>query len=128
MRLSLWLQRRGLNFVKPTTPYVYNANETQEFLDLVSSIKAPTRYSATFKKHIARRRGYAMKSHDHHVMVQQVLHACVKNLLLPSVHQVIVRLSKCFQKICVKVVNPNEISSLKVYVAETLSMLEFGSS
>lgn len=76
------------------------------------------------KKHIARQRLYAMKSHDHHVMIQQILPACVRNLFLLSVRQIIDTLSKRFQKICVKVVNPNEILSLKVYVVKTLSMLE----
>jgi hypothetical protein len=65
-----------------------------------------------------------MKSHDHHVMIQQILPTCVRNILLPSVCQAIIRLSKCFQKICMKVVNPNDILSSKVYVVETLSMLE----
>jgi hypothetical protein len=124
LRPWLWLQRRGSNFVKPMAPYVFNSNETHEFMELVFSIRAPTGYVAVFKKHVARRRLTAMKSHDHHVMIQQILPACVRNILLPGVRQTIIRLSKCFQKICMKVVNPDDIPSLKVYVAETLSMLE----
>jgi len=60
-------------------------------------------------------------------MIQQILLACVRDILLPGVHQAIIRLNKCFQKICMKVVNPYDIPSLKtlkVYVAKTLSMLE----
>jgi hypothetical protein len=52
----LWLQRRGSNFIKPMAPYVFNNNETCEFLEFVSSIKAPTSYVIMFKKHVARRR------------------------------------------------------------------------
>jgi hypothetical protein len=115
---------RSSNFVKPMATYVFNSNETHEFLELVSSIRAPTNYVVVFKKHVARRRLTAMKSHDHHVMIQQILPACIRNILLPGVRQTIIRLSKCFQKICMKVVNPDDIPSLKVYVAETLSMLE----
>jgi hypothetical protein len=65
-----------------------------------------------------------MKSHDHHIMIQQIFPACVKNMLLLGVCQTIIRLSKCFQKICMKVVDPHDIPSLKVYVVETLFMLE----
>jgi hypothetical protein len=105
-------------------PYVFNSNETRELLELVSSTKAPIVYAIVFKKYVARQRLIAMKSHDHHVMIQQILFACVRNILLPSVRQAIMKLSKCFLKICMKVVNPYEIPSLKVYVVETLSMLE----
>jgi hypothetical protein len=35
----LWLQRRGSDFIKPMAPYVFNNNETCEFLEFVSSIK-----------------------------------------------------------------------------------------
>jgi hypothetical protein len=80
VRPWLWLQRRGSNFVKPMAPYVFNSIETHEFLELVSSIRAPTGYAAVFKKHVARRRLNAMKSHDHHVMIQQILPACVRNI------------------------------------------------
>jgi hypothetical protein len=45
-------------------------------------------------------------------------------MLLLSMHQAIIRLNKCFQKICMKVVDPHDIPLLKVYVAETLSMFE----
>jgi hypothetical protein len=44
----LWLQRRGSNFVKPITSFVFNPNEIHEILEVVASIKAPTRYAATF--------------------------------------------------------------------------------
>jgi hypothetical protein len=120
----LWLQRRGSNFVKPMAPYVFNSSETCELLELMSSTKALTRYVVVFKKHVARQRLTAMKSRDHNVMIQQILFSCVKNIFLPSVRQAIIRLSKCFQKICMKVVNPNDIPFLKVYVVETLSMHE----
>jgi hypothetical protein len=38
--------------------------------------------------------------------------------------QAITRLSKCFQKICMNVVDPHDIPSFKVYVVETLSIFE----
>jgi hypothetical protein len=57
-------------------------------------------------------------------MIQQIFPTCVKNMLLLGMRQAIIRLNKCFQKICMKVVDPHDIPSFKVYVAETLSMLE----
>jgi hypothetical protein len=98
VRPWLLLQRRGSNFVKPMAPYVFNSNEPHEFLELVFSIKAPIGYAAMFKKHVGRRRLTTVKSHDHHVIIQQILPACVRNILLLGVRQTIIRLNKCFQK------------------------------
>ncbi len=98
VRPWLWLQRRGSNFVKPMAPYVFNSNETHEFLELMSFIRAPIGYVAMFKKHVGRRRLIAMKSHDHHVIIQQILPACVRNILLPRVRQTIIRLKQMFSK------------------------------
>jgi hypothetical protein len=33
-------------------------------------------YSTTFKKHVAKQKLSAMKSHDHHIMIQQIF-ACL---------------------------------------------------
>ncbi len=57
-------------------------------------------------------------------MIQQILPTCVRNMLFPDYCQAIIRLSKCFQKICMKVFDPHDILSFKVYVVKTLSMLE----
>jgi hypothetical protein len=65
-----------------------------------------------------------MKSHDHHVMMQQILFMCMWNLLVRHVCQIIIILKKCFQKICVRVLNPVDIFTLKTYVVERLFMFE----
>lgn len=120
----MWLQKRGQHFVKLVALYVFTSNENRQFLELVASIKASTRYVAAFKKHVARCKLLAMKSHDHHVMIQQILLMCVWNLLMHCVHQIIIILKKCFQKISVHVLNPVDILALKTYVAKRLSMFE----
>jgi hypothetical protein len=71
----LWLRKKlgATNLFKPTTPFVFTQDENKSFLDFVTSIHVPTRYSIAFRKHVGPRRLFAMKSHDHHVMVQQIL-------------------------------------------------------
>jgi hypothetical protein len=49
-------------------------------MKLVSFTKAPIGYVTVFKKHVARQRLTVMKSHGHHVMIQQILLACVRNI------------------------------------------------
>ncbi len=124
IHLWMWLQKRGQHFVKLVALYVFTSNENRQFLELVTSIKASTRYVAAFKKHVAGCKLLAMKSHDHHVMIQQILLMCMWNILVHCVHQIIIILKKCFQKICVHVLNPMDILALKTYVAKRLSMFE----
>jgi hypothetical protein len=79
----LWLRRRprATNFFKPTTPFGFTQDENKSFLDFVTSIHAPIGYLATFNKHVDPKRLFSMKSHDHHVMVQQILPLAMHNLL-----------------------------------------------
>ena len=75
-------------------------------------------------KHVTTRRLSGIKSHDWHVVMQQLLPLCTKGLLLRGPHIAIMRLARVFKRICAKVVNPNDMPNLKVGVAATMSMLE----
>jgi hypothetical protein len=90
----------------------------------VIDIHAPTWYSVAFKKHVNSKRLFAMKSHDHHVMVQQILPLVVRNLLQPGPRVTIIWLGRAFGKICAKVINLNDLSNLWTYVVESLCLLE----
>jgi hypothetical protein len=41
-----------------------------------------------------------LKSHDMHVMVQQLLGACVRHLMHPAQRHAIIRVGKTFQRLC----------------------------
>ncbi len=77
----LWLRRKHgtTNFFKPTVPFVFTQEENKYFLDFVLSIHSPIGYLATFKKHVGPKRLFAMKSHDYHVMPQQILSTEVRD-------------------------------------------------
>jgi hypothetical protein len=78
----------------------------------VRGVHALIGYLTAFKKHVNRKGLFAMKSHDHHVMVQQILPLVVRNLLQPSPRAAIIQLARAFGKICAKVINPNDLSNL----------------
>jgi hypothetical protein len=88
----LWLQSRprSFNYFKPTAPYVFTQEENKSFLEFVSSIRALTRYDVACKKHVGPKRLYPTKSHDHHVMVQQILPVSMWNLLQASPRMAII--------------------------------------
>ena len=65
-----------------------------------------------------------LKSHDHHILIQQVLPAACRNLLSRGVRETIIRLGNLFEKICSKVIRVASIPALKTYAAETFCLLE----
>jgi accessory gene regulator protein AgrB len=79
-------------------------------VDFVIEVQAPIRYATTFKKHVGNRRLQHMNSHDHHVMVQQIMIVGIHNLLQVGPHKTLICLGIMFQHICIKVVNQNEIN------------------
>jgi hypothetical protein len=78
----LWLhQQGGGSYKNPQAPYVITSNESKAFVDFVAKLQTPTWCAATFKKHVGNQRFQHMKSHDHHVMVQQIMPVDIWNLL-----------------------------------------------
>lgn len=70
------------------------------------------------RKHVVNGKLQSLKSHDMHVLCQQIVPMVVRNVLDGGVRVAIIRLSVVFQHICTKVVYLNEMSCLKLYVAE----------
>jgi hypothetical protein len=65
-----------------------------------------------------------MKSHDHVVMVQQIMPMDIWNLLQLWPCKTLTCLGIVFQRICTKVVNQNEINAFRIFVVETLCRFE----
>ena len=94
--------------MKPKAPYVFTEREKREFLALVSSTKVPSGFSSTLTKHIGERWLNGLKSHDHHILLQQILHAAIRNSLNRCVRETIIRLGNLFQRICANVIRISE--------------------
>lgn len=126
IRPHLWLRRLrvGPQYVKPTAPYCFNPNEKRVFMQTLGSVVAPTAYAACFAKHVGPKRLAGMKSHDFHVILEQILPVIVRNLMAVGPRTAIIRLGRCLSRICAKVIDQAEINSLRLYVTETLCMLE----
>ena len=126
IRRELWLRPRAnrQNFVKPHAPYVLSDAEKKIFIDEVSAIRTPTGYASALGKHLRKSRFMGLKSHDFHVLIQQIIPVVSRTLLQPFERTTLIRLGKCFARICARVVDKSEIAALKLYVAETMCFLE----
>ena len=128
IRQHLWLQpsesgRR--DFVMLHAPYVLKDNERREFVEVIKKMKTPTNYGSALRKRVlvdGKMRG--LKSHDYHVMMQDMLPLCLRHLLDKGPRMAIMKLSRVFKKICSRVVDPAQMVSLKEDTALVLCLLE----
>lgn len=79
IRNEIWLQprrRQQEEYYMPAAPYVLQANERREFVDIISNIRTPTNYVGSIHKRLKDGKLQYMKTHDYHVLMQQVLQFC----------------------------------------------------
>jgi hypothetical protein len=65
-----------------------------------------------------------MKSHDYHVVMQEILLLCLWNLLTKDYRMAFIHLSRVFKELCSKIVDLATMGDLKQDVALTLLLLE----
>ena len=125
-RRELWLRPRAnrMRYFKPHAPYVFTDAEKKIFVDAVSSIRTPTGYGSALGKHLKKSRFMGLKSHDFHCLLQQIIPVSIRNLLQPLQRTALIRLGKCFSRICARVVVKAELQALRLYVVETICILE----
>lgn len=126
IREDLHLRRQGTSqsFLKPHAPYVLHPQQQVAILNTIGSIRTPSGYSAGMPHCMGKRKLQGLKSHDHHVIMQQILPAAIRGYLQPGPRDAIIRLGHVFQRICAKAIDPNELQSLQHYTAETMSLFE----
>lgn len=126
VRRDLWLRPRPNRptFHKPPAPYVFTEAEKKIFLDEVSAIRTPTGYGSSLGKHLKKTKFLGLKSHDYHCLVQQIIPVVCRTLLQPLQRTTLIRLGKCFNRICARVIEKADIAPLRLYVVETMCYLE----
>jgi len=79
IREEIWLQpagRREDEYYMPHAPYVLNPEERKEFVGIVTKIRMPSNYVGSIHKQLMDEKLQYMKTHDYHVLMQQVLVEC----------------------------------------------------
>jgi hypothetical protein len=65
-----------------------------------------------------------LKSHDYHILLQQILPVCLRNVGDRGVVAAIMKISRVFQRLCAKAVQRDSKEKFMEEVAETLACLE----
>jgi hypothetical protein len=123
----LWLvpnPRRGGKMLKPAALYVLSDREFEVSASTLESVKMPSGYASNFGKHIRSKKYGALKSHDYHVLIQNLLPLAIRGLLQPTARVAVMRMCKVYSRICSKVYDPSQFQSLLNDVAESMALLK----
>jgi hypothetical protein len=127
IRKYLWLvanPRRDEKMLKPTTLYVLSNCEFEVFARTIESVKMPSGYASNLGKYICSKKYGTLKSHDYHMLIQQLLPLAIQGLLQLTVRTTVMQMCKVYRRICSKVYDPSQFQSLQNDVAESMAMLE----
>jgi len=103
-----------------------STTENRSFCQCLQSVKVPQGYSSNIKSLVALNdlKLVGLKSHDCHVLMQQLLALAIQGILPDKVRVVITRLCFLFNGICSKVINPQQLDDLENEVVIVLCQLE----
>ena len=127
IRPHLWIRRVDEDPNKarmPDAKYVLSKPDREKFLKILKSLKMPRHYCSSLYTKISKGKLSGLKSHDYHVLLQDILPLCLRNVGDPATTTAIVRLSRIFRKICCKSVDVETREALFLECAETLCLLE----
>ena len=127
MRRHLWLTphpRKPGKMVKPRASYVLTEEEFDKFARCIESLQLPSGYLADLKKSIRKKNFGGLKSHDYHILMQQVMPLALWGLMEPGPRMAVICICKIFCRLCTKVYNPLDFPSLEADVAETMALAE----
>ncbi len=128
IREHLWMKRdprKPKKIFKPIASYVLLPEELKTFLSRLKSLKVPSEYYDLTGRHIMEKKLGSMKSHDWHMLMQQLMPLALRGLMQPHVQLALMGLSRVFRIICAKVWDPRDFQALRNDVATTLSLLEW---
>ena len=127
IRPHLHLQALGPNrdrLYMPDASYVLLAADKAKVLQVLKNLRTPTHYVSALHTKISKGKLSGLKSHDFHILLQQILPLCYRKVSNKALVGSIIRLSRVFRKLCAKTVNIDDEEQLKADSAETMCMLE----
>ncbi|KAL2492096.1 Uncharacterized protein Adt_27724 [Abeliophyllum distichum] len=126
IRKELHLQQHGTGFLKPHASYTLTLEEKIKFCKFLKSVKFPDGYASNISNCVRENEGKisGLKTHDCHVLLQQLLPVGIRKFLRKEVCNAIVELSCFFQKLCSRTLNTSDLEKLEDGIVIILCKLE----
>ena len=126
IRSALHPQKRRNGHFLPAAPYTLSKVEKKLFCQRIADLKLPDGYGSNIAKcvDIKECKIMGLKSHDCHMLIQQIMPVALRGLLPKGPRIAIFRLCVFFKEICKTTIDRNQVEKLEEEVVETLCMLE----
>ncbi|KAL0007409.1 hypothetical protein SO802_008911 [Lithocarpus litseifolius] len=116
----------GGKYTMPHACFNMTAREKDGFLQVLKDVRVPDGYASNISRRVnlKDRTISGLKSHDNHILMQQLLPIALRKSLPASVTRPLMKLSCFFREICSKTLEVSEIENLEKDIAVTLCELE----
>ncbi|XP_006596706.2 uncharacterized protein [Glycine max] len=117
---------KGNRTYLPPACYTMSTAEKRSFCECLRNIKVPQGYSSNIKSLVSvnELKLVGLKSHDCHVLMQQLLPVAIRGTLPEKVRVAISRLCFIFNAICAKVIDPKQLDAFEDEVVVVLCQME----
>lgn len=126
IRKDLHPHKEGNKYVYSVARYTLNKEEKVALCKFLKGVKMPDGYASNIKRCIPVNEGTisGLKSHDCHVIFQQLLPLAIRDLLPKEICQPLIELSNFFVKLCSKELQIKELDELSCQIVNILCKLE----
>lgn len=126
IRNELHPLKRGLGFYLSAAFYGLSKKEKEIFLKRHSNMRLLDGHGSNFgnPNSIEESKILGLKSHDYHILMQQILYVALRELLPKGPTNAIIQLCAFFNQLCHRSLDRNKLESLEKDVAKTLCLLE----
>lgn len=116
----------GNKYLLPPARYTMSLDEKRRLCQFLKDIKVPDNYSSNISRRVQVKQCKlpGLKSHDWHVLMQQLLPVAVRGILPKELTMILVELSNFYRKLCSKTLWVEELEVLEHQIAVTLSKME----
>ncbi|XP_057756273.1 uncharacterized protein LOC130975498 [Arachis stenosperma] len=123
IRPELWPGEGGKY---PSAIFAMSNSQRDVFLKTLQNVIFPDGYSSNVARcvDLRQRKLFGLKSHDCHILMEQLLPILVKFSLPSPVSNVIANLSSFFRELCGKAINPMQLAELQNHIVQTLCQME----
>ena len=113
-------------YMMPHACFDMTTREIDRFLQVLKDVRVPDGYASNISRHVNIKDCLilGLKSHDNHILMQQLLTIALRGLLLASITRPLIKLSCFFKEICSKMLKVSDIENLEKDIVVMLCELE----